>query len=132
MEENSIDYLSMILDEELIPFAIGAAIVAGLIIFVDVISGSFRSKTNKGSVLGITYTTKNWFPILLIWVAGGFIVSYLVAMFGLIDTTKQAMISAGIGWPVLFSKLVDKVNNANDDDDDDKEKIPLDEDLGEE
>ena len=96
---------SMIYDEKLIPFAVGAAITSLLVLFVDYLF--FYCHKNRESLLGITYRGNNFFVIALTWFGGGLVVPYLCALFEIFDSSKQAMISLGILWPVAFTKLIE-------------------------
>ncbi len=103
-EQNRIDWLSLIYDEKLLPFALGAAIVSILFLVVDYLY--FSSQENKESMLGITYRGNNIWLILVTWFGGGFVVAYFATLIEIFDNSKQSMFALGLLWPFGFTKLV--------------------------
>ena len=104
MEEN-VYWYSMIYDDQILPFAFGAAITSICFILVDWLY--FLVNDNEESLLGITYRPNNFFIVGLTWFVGGFLVSYFSVLFGMLNQSTQAMIAIGAVWPYGFTKLVD-------------------------
>jgi len=99
------EWHSMIYNESLVPFAIGAGLTSLFVLLIDYLY--FYVHQNKESILGITYRGNNIIVIALTWFGGGLLIPYLCALFEIFDNSKQAMIALGILWPVAFTKLVD-------------------------
>lgn len=115
-------WYSMIFDESLVPFAIGAAVTSFLVLTIDYLY--FYVHQNKESILGITYRGNNILVIVLTWFGGGLVIPYLCALFEIFDNSKQAMISLGILWPYAFTRLIEGSKSHLGYGDDAEEELP--------
>lgn len=102
--QKEIEWLSIIYDENILPFALGAAIVSILFLVVDYLY--FSSQENNESMLGITYRGNNILLIIVTWFGGGFVVAYFATFIEIFDSSKQSMFALGLLWPYGFTKLV--------------------------
>ncbi len=86
-------------------FSLGCYIVGFLVVIVDAI----LYKINDRSFLKLKYTSKTFFINLFLWPLAAFIVGYLGQMLKIFQLTVQACAGVGFTWPILTTKLLNKI-----------------------
>lgn len=88
---------------ELLRFAIYCTVAGGMVFLIDLLACKIRSTQ---SLLGIVYRRENSLALFLLWSLGSGLMGALGAYAEVFQLTKTSVITVGIAWPFLLSKVI--------------------------
>lgn len=82
-------------------FAVAAALVGVLVVLVDFL----MSLIPLPSFLKLVHSFRRLPLFLLAWGVGAGAAAFLGAMMDILEATRQSAVVAGVGWPVLMTRI---------------------------
>jgi len=94
-------------------FAVASALMGLLLVLLDRTLYSLRGR----SVFNLTYGARlgTSVRLLLLWGVGAGLLGFFGASIELLQMTRAGCIGAGVGWPLIFPRLVESINKEPDD-----------------
>ena len=99
-------------------FAMSSAFMGVLVVLLDIIL--FYSTQN--SALNLTHKGAKSLLFILLWGLGAGIGSFLGAAGGILQINRAACLTAGIGWPLILPRLIEKSTADEDEGEQDEEE----------
>ena len=97
-------------------FAVGCAVIGVTAVILDL---SFYFLKNR-SLLDLKHGL-NTFMFLIAWAVGSFIMGYVGQLVNLFQVHLTSCVLVGFTWPVLFTKLLEKLSQEREEED---EQVP--------
>ncbi len=91
-------------------FAMGCAFIGLLIVVADLSFFLIRGD----SLLRLQHSLRNTLIFALAWAVGAFIIGYIGQMARIFQVSLLACATVGIAWPVVFTKLLDRLRQPSD------------------